>query len=905
MKHLISLSMKYIRRQKLRTILTFMCITLSAFILATVCAYGSSIFSTLLNYTKDEDGSYEAEISSWIDHADDPQKARETIKGHPVVEDYYCYDMEFIFQENERMISFFEVSDGKTSYRIRHAALTTSEGNIELKSRYDDRSAAQYANNKGIYVSDIFKEMGYKEGDTVTLTIRPALARYDENAQIIKDIRAELKEKYGTEYTVTDAEYEELSEELKSKASKSSISSILLNQKNIGTNDAPLTDITYGEPVELTFKITGFLSQSNRSAEKYLDILNTGSDKLSLAEVYEKNPDIRYEDEHEVKIRTTDSMDYDDALKKLFGDLGFDVEKDYYDNDEYPHCPNTLLLALEWKSSDAVGKVIPTAVVPALIILLIAWFIARFVIDNAFEMAAQERSTHFAALRVMGASKLQVATVVLTEAVFYIFTAIPLGIISAILICRSSMNSFRRIGFPMFEFSAKPLFIGIAIFLSVIAVLISAYTSAMWVARKLSPAEALNFGKPRSKKKKLKKSKSKLDLNSKKFLRRYTRKNIGAAKSRFIVATITMGLGVLMFTFSALIALNSYKEMKKDMNQENIQDFWILGYYSNDPKNALNEVNKSFGDKEIFNDVHIEAYYQLTFKCPEDVDPLLKTGTSIQGDKETRSAFVHTVDRKDYEKAGLEKLIGMSYDEFASSNVIFRNTYDQAKTGDSFTAPEKETYIEFYSTDTKKKFIGAVRSQFSSGGFIIPLESAAEFNMPMDITLTTNREHYEEAEKIFKDFTTNNIVEYFQNSYMVGTGLTSFIKAIAKITLTFLVSIWLVGILSMINSVNTSVLNRSRELMMLRSVGMTRNQLRKSVLMETMMFSAVAAIVGTILGVLIYIPVFGRSVEKQIGTIVTVILLSILLNIIIAILSAIPATKTLEKIDSIAQAVNR
>jgi ABC-type antimicrobial peptide transport system permease subunit len=905
MKHLISLSMKYIRRQKLRTILTFMCITLSAFILATVCTYGSSLFSTLINYTKDEDGAYEAELSSWIDHADDPQKARETIKGHPVVEDYYCYDMEFLFQEKEKMISFFEVSDGKTSYRIRNAALTTSEGNIELKSKYDDRSAAQYANNKGVYVSDIFKDMGYKEGDTVTLTIRPALGRYDENAKIIKDIRAELKEKYGTEYTVADAEYEELSEELKSKASKASIYSILLNQKNIGTNDAPVTDITYGEPVELTFKITGFLTSANRSKEKYLDILNTGDDKLSLSEVYEKNPDIRYEDEHEIKIRTIDSMDYDDALKKLFGDLGFNVGKDYYDNDEYPHRPNTLLLALEWKSSDAVGKVIPMAVVPALILLLIAWFIARFVIDNAFEMAAQERSTHFAALRVMGASKLQVATVVLAEAVFYIFTAIPLGIISAILICRSSMNSFKRLGFPMFEFSAKPLFIGLAIFLSVIAVLISAYTSAMWAARKLSPAEALNFGKPRSKKKKLKKSKSRLDLSSKKFLRRYTRKNIGAAKSRFIVATITMGLGVLMFTFSSLMALSTYKELKKDMGSDSNQDFWILGYYSSDQKNALNELNKVFGDKEIFNDVHMEAYYQLTFNCPESTDPLLRSGTAVQGDKETRSAFVHTIDRKDYEKAGLEKLIGMSYDEFASSDCFFKNIYDQAKIGDSFTAPEKETYIEFYSTDTKKRFIGAVRSQFSAGGFIIPLESAAEFDLPIDITLTTNREHYEEAEKIFNDFTANNTVSYFQNAYMVGTGLMSFLKAIAKVLLTFLVSIWLVGILSMINSVNTSVLNRSRELMMLRSVGMTRKQLRKSVLMETMMFSATAAIIGTILGVLVFIPVWDEPVEKCIGNIITIVIISLIVNTVIAILSAIPATRTLEKVDSIAQAVNR
>jgi ABC-type antimicrobial peptide transport system permease subunit len=141
---------------------------------------------------------------------------------------------------------------------------------------------------------------------------------------------------------------------------------------------------------------------------------------------------------------------------------------------------------------------------------------------------------------------------------------------------------------------------------------------------------------------------------------------------------------------------------------------------------------------------------------------------------------------------------------------------------------------------------------------------------------------------------------------MAKTGLKEFVKAIVKIILIFLISIWLVGILSMINCVNTSVLNRSRELMMLRSVGMTRKQLRKSVILETIMFSATAAVIGTLLGLgifLIFVYLLIREPNMlHIGKVATVLIASLTLNIIISLLSAIPAIRNLGKVEAIAQA---
>ena len=178
-----------------------------------------------------------------------------------------------------------------------------------------------------------------------------------------------------------------------------------------------------------------------------------------------------------------------------------------------------------------------------------------------------------------------------------------------------------------------------------------------------------------------------------------------------------------------------------------------------------------------------------------------------------------------------------------------------------------------------------------------------------DIELTVNgKEHYPEAEKLFNSFIGNASCDFYENVYMIGTGALELFKAVIRILFIFLASIWLVGILSMINSVNTSVLNRSRELMMLRSVGMTRRQLRKSVILETIMFSSTAAIAGTILGVVCYLLfvtfIMQNAYLMSVGSIVIVVILSLTVNIVIALLSALPAIRSLGRVESIAQAAN-
>lgn len=563
------------------------------------------------------------------------------------------------------------------------------------------------------------------------------------------------------------------------------------------------------------------------------------------------------------------------------------------------------------------------AIVPILIVLLIGWFIARFVIDNTFEMAVQERSTHFAAMRIMGASKTQIAFVVLNEALFYCFTAIPLGMILAVIVCRLCFNSLKNSGIQFCEFSAKPLFIAVAAFLTIIALFISAYTSAMWASRKLSPAEALNFGKPRSKRK-LRKRKSKLNLSSRKWLRRYTKKNIKACKSRFIVATITMALGVAMFTATVLIG-NSLKHEMKDMADELNFDFYIDSYVIDDPDTPLAEPEKYFSDKEIFPEYYIQGYNIVGLNSRDGSDKIVSNKLMRTPRKGVTMTSINIISEFDYNKYGIDKLTGISYEEYKNMDGVFFNNsiYDSSSYYDEETGEYIPTYEKSY-TDLGKGFnitdyeghsyhiVGKLSGKLGDGAIIIPAEKAPQYGInSFDILLNvSDAKHYDAAKEKVNDFAMNNFAASIEDIFVVNTGLSSFISAIVKIVASFLISIWLVGVLSMINSVNTSVLNRSRELMMLRSVGMTKKQLRKSVMLETIMFSTTAAVTGAILGTGLYmLTLIETLISKElriqdVAAIPAVVALALGINVLISIIATIPAIKNLNKVESIAQAAN-
>lgn len=931
MKHLISLALKYVSRQKQRTLLTFLCVTLSVFILCSFGAYSGSVLQTLKNNEVRTSGAWEADISDWVERSDDPEKTMEIAKNHAVVDRYLVNISEYgtiLYDRSngESQMGYFVFSDGKNTKKLNAVQSFSYDGDLELCGKLN-RPHIPSAKEEGWIVPKWFEDMGYSVGDTVNFSLKFEYTEYDEDSEIIKSIRQEVKESKGLPIVGDDPEFSRLTGEDRKKAAKLNMS-YLLEEKGYNFTNYPFKIVDETDEFNYSLKIAGFTD-----AEESLTVFCSGETDFLFRSLLHSIT-MTGTSYSSVLVTLNRNIDFDDGLEMLAIDLGYDVNSDEAD-------VNYRLLSYEFRSAGGIVNMLDVIIIFT-VLLLLFWLLARFVIDNAFEISAKERSTQYAALRIMGASKTQIAAVVLTEAVFYTVTSVPIGASAAYLLCSSSFRSFSHSGFPDFEFRADPYITLLAIALCVIGIFISAYTSSMWATRKLNPIEALNFGKPKSKKSKLRAHRSKLNLSSKKFVSRYTKKNIGRYKSRFLIATITMSIGVTLFAISLVII--SFVTIVFNINRmsENSADYLLK--YNNSA--YLDEIQETFVDSDLFTRVRISANSSSLLK---DMDELRETldkhlpyqcYTSKKGNSDNYEMMLIqliAVDRTKFDNTFAD-VTGMSYDEFVNSGgmLMFSSIYgseserkwDEKKK--SFIQLYEESYklldtpeiismpIGFSSYQLKNNtdisIIGDVCCDMKNEyqALILPLDSefCRDNNVFTTVRVDVNgSENYEAASAVVKDFTSKYSTMWMLDEYVANTGANDFIGSIIKTAAVMVTAVWLVGILSMMNSIITSVLNRSRELMMLRSVGMTKKQLRKTVLQECRLFATVSSVLGSaaaagIMFLFAKICGFG-GIYILIGAGVMVVIAAIItaINMGAAALSAIPGVRSLERAEALTKAL--
>lgn len=938
MKHLISLSLKYIRRQKLKSLLTFLCITLSVFILCTMSTYYSSITTTIKNMLIAQNGGWEADLSDLITTLENEKiissdEAIDIITNHAVVSDSACTKSVMLTGDPRRdenyRVSYFKVefSDGFT---YNTDFLYSNEVTITDVTLFDqwNRSSLYSPKPGEIFLPSHFKDYGYDIGDTITFSITPATGVLTNDSPQVQDTIERYEEKHkGSQFynpiNLDKNQNDETGEKMHL---------MMAMAEFYAFNDIEFTDEIRGVTSEtVTYKIAGF----NQMIGNKFGYQCYPGESLDIMTLLKNNPEMLANASLQppwsnVLIRLNDNVDFDDSLDTLMMELGVaEGDLSLYSADI---TTNDELLAVELKGMYAISGLLPLILL-GFILIFLGWSIARFVIDNTFEMSVKERSAQFATLRIMGASKNQLVALVLTEAIFYTITALPLGLFTAIGICKFVMTSLGKLGVPYFGFSAHPIIIAISVILCIAGILISAYTSAIWASRKLSPAEALNFGKPSEKKKKRRrkerKNKSVINKSSKGFILRYTMKNISRTKSRFVISTITMTLGVLMFTVCVLLGIYAKKEVDENL-PEDYRSFDFYTYsYGDTPYSDIKEV---LSNEKLFSDYRISISKSEVFDNKHTSDVMCDF--TPYGATNWMSTFTpyRSIEQNDYDQFILP-ITGFSYEEFVASKsaLVIAERYGYY----SFSQYDENVNLIPYCDKGYKSYsdlgyseapvielndgeqvtlAGAVyvdhkecQNQFFEASIVFPVEntdifvSDNSYAYSMNVYATVNgKENYNEALAEF-DAMCNSISSHepMTNNYMSNTGLREFIKTILIAVISFILSIWLVGILSMVNSINTSVLNRQPELIMMRSVGMTSRQLLGTVVIESILFSLISTILGTLLGTAgigLYIRlVLHEETFNVIPPAVFTVVISLALNLFIAFLASLPGIRNLKK----------
>ena len=939
MKHLFRLALKYVTRQKLRTALMFLSVTLAVFVLNTFLVYTSSGIRTLRNTAIEEYGEWEADMSGVLEACEDGEsasvhsavEAANIISDHVAVDksDIYLFDS-YSFGDQLKPGSpagFFNIElDNGTSRRMVSVFRNSHTADNELLDRYSGRfsTLSNELSRDEVIAPKWFASAGYNIGDTFTMTITPETGILDESTETMKSVRkalARMNAESDDHYYVIDGEEIDRTEQNGRMLKKMSLISLIDTYSDM--NDIELKDREFSAPVKVTAKIAGFDNTPNCSSRTIAWFTTARESDFDLSQLDDSPLSFSRDHNGTCRVLTNPNTSFEYNMELILSDLGFTDEGAFddfrYAMHGYAININTGYMLTSFRSFDGLGALMPY-VAAYLVLLLIVWLFSRFIIDNAFEISVQERSVQFAALRVMGASKGQLAALVFTEGLFYTFTALPIGILTSTLACKYVFDSLHDIGMDYFEFYASPVTMLICVALCLSGIFISTYTSAMWASRKLTPAEALNYGKPVTKKKpkrSKKEAKSKLHLSSKRFMIRYTFKNIFRTKRRFIISSVAMGLGVLIFTICLQLGMALYSELREELDfDEPRHDFYIY-CDALDADKIQNELMDTGNFAYTKYECHSGGWFDIKEleKLGDDFNVIsarnrsqYPDGIVINYDTLDRNAFeykqkelndIESPDREN-EKTSYAEVLGMSFEEYEKCKPIL--ILPQADRSESvifgYGYKKYDSPLTLTSQEGHKIEVGGVAYAGYTVRVLVPMSclkeqinegASASANLFMTVK---DSEHYAAAKEAVSRIKDDGNEVY--DEYRVGTGLLEFIRTIVEIALIFMLSIWLCGIVSMMNTINTSSLNRSKELLMMRAVGMTRRQLTGTVVLESLLFSSVSAIAGTILSIIGY-QVIMRCIfaRPDMTSSIVTLAASAVLNIAIAVAAALPGIRTI------------
>lgn len=1025
MKHLVSLALKYIRRQKYRTLLTFLCITLSVFVL---CLFADALIllrSMVLYSVLHDEGSWEVNVSDWLEKPHSTARLIDNLQNHVTVENFYYTDSKSMFSKSERdaegYAAFFRVQVGDETPRIVNSLVErTVLGDPGLVSIGAFTGGSADADE--IMLPRSYKTQGVKIGDTVTVTVTPVRAKISEEQPLIQ-------------------EYEELMMSTEENAEKAG-RPLFQDSNGITDDDRPIsgttllgamlmrgqagelemTDVTEGTPRALTFRVAGFNATDYSSDSTFSVNIGYGS-KASLldfdqkeleglfAETFDMSKMTNEEEletyQHEVGacgsylriykdelayVRIHSFMDFDDAVEQLCMDMGF-PEDDIYDMvhpDDFRSVYHWDLLRMEFRGADAIASWLDPgnpyffAVFLLPVLLLLFWALMRFVIDNAFEISVQERSAQFSTLRIMGASRRQIAFLVCMEATAYSIAAVPLGVFLAYLCRMAIVRTMSRLAFDL-PITSMPLITGIAVLLSLIAIYISAYTSSMWAARAYAPLEGTRhrmqssnkkqsiwtkslFGTKTAEEKILERDKkrrrptgdlkapkkSKLNRSRRSFLLNFTMRNIKRTRKRFIISVFTMTLGVGIFTFGLSFGAVVLRELNIYMHHEVAEseryDFY-LNTYSLIPDDERRDIEETLGDKALFAsyEVSIDAY--SIWITPENYRPKFETylpklyADALTQNEELQTGFLYdlsfdSVTKQEYQST-FEKWLGMTYEEFVSkkaavcavSNIgpveswtenerMGRSKYipriDTGFTPVSGTLPVLHTELQDDIPVLGTLVLPHEMGYFSVPRYLIPADCTLDmlsgaalkdseenhFSTHINVTLSES-EVYREAEAKLQEtvdaVSSGGRIMYMTNNFLLNTGLVTLVRSIITVCAIVLAAVWLTGIFTMLNTVNTGVLNRCDELAMLRMIGMTQKQIRQTVSLESVIYCSIATVIGALLGIAPTLMLAAFIMDGSwthpwawmIGIVVGTLTVVVLVNLLIAKAAARPGLRAL------------
>jgi putative ABC transport system permease protein len=183
---------------------------------------------------------------------------------------------------------------------------------------------------------------------------------------------------------------------------------------------------------------------------------------------------------------------------------------------------------------------------------------------------------------------------------------------------------------------------------------------------------------------------------------------------------------------------------------------------------------------------------------------------------------------------------------------------------------------------------GPLLNEADSAGFTSPNAQAAYIQVASDDQIDSVRARLED---MFKD---NKEVAIADQSQLLGT-VTSFLDLLLGILNVMLALAIFVALLGVINTLLLSVYERTREIGMVRAIGLSRRSTARMITVESILISVFGALLGVVVGVglgIAAVKIFGSDYLKLTvpwAYLIATLILAILAGVLAAILPAIRA----------------
>lgn len=832
------LTLKNLRLNKKRTLVTIIGIILSTALITGVATLVSSFRSTIIEYEKQDSGDYHYVFYNV------PVDDLKYIKNNRNVEDVYL---------NEDL--GYSLLDGSKNEDKPYLYLKAySKGSIE-KLGIELKEGRLPENDNEVVISSHIKSNGgveYKIGD-------------------------ELDLKLGER--ISDGESLDQGKALDEERSESFV---LRNEKN--------------------YKIVGIIERPNFDIEPYtapgytvLTILNENDINGSL------NVYVRYKDVKKHLATTAQIIGIDEQVLKRISDpsngMISESDTEIFGNAKYVFSENDSLIRwenLEFK--EATRNVLYTVSAIVIVIIIVT---SVFCIRNSFEISITEKTRQYGMLASVGATSKQIRKNVLYEGLILGLIGVPVGILSGLIaifvllkVISHILKSF--LGFE-FIFTTNLLAIAISILLAGITIYLSARKSAKR-ASKISPIEAIrNTDDIKIKAKKLRTPriiKSLFGVGGD-----ISYKNLKRNRKKYRTTVISIIVSVSIFiAMSAFIeyAFGTTSVYYKDY------DYNLIVNGRTSEINQLLEIVKNDTVKKYSinrNLVAEVAGRELRNHYTSEKKNADESLGMINSNDEKDYANLVAVGKDEYMRF-LSKN-GLKYDDVkdkvilndsAKTYIDSKKAYSMYRIYDYKKGDHISASINGKSTDLE---IAAIVDSvpmgpyYSNGMFIVSDEFFDKYKSKedMSVSLYMDSSNPNELEEIVRK---SNIGSYVENIETIAKEQNAMMLAISIFLYGFIAVISLIGVTNIFNTITTNMELRQKEFANLKSIGMTKKEFNRMIRLESVLYGSKALVIGIPIGVgLSYLlfKAFGISYEmtyelpfKAIG--ISIVVVAILIWVI-------------------------